>query len=152
MLAPRGPLQHATCATAAQSASKNDHEAGWRHGKDGDALSLPRPTFHWKGVIPPRPGSAKVPLMERPLLLRCKTLINHCPVSAPWWGLNIHLVGSSAPWRSELIISPCVLVQMVSSMVLHIKDYALHGLISHWDHSNVNHIWSSLLSNICIRP
>ena len=26
----------------------------------------------------------------------------------PWWGPNNHLMGSSAPWRFELIISPCV--------------------------------------------
>jgi hypothetical protein len=38
-----------------------------------------------------------------------------------------------------------------SSMVLHIKGYALHGLISHRDHSNVNHISSSILLNICIK-
>jgi hypothetical protein len=63
-------------------------------------------------------------------------------------------MGSSAPWRSELIISPCVPVQggtCLSGMVLHIKSYALHGLISHKDHSNVNHISSSILLNICIK-
>jgi hypothetical protein len=38
-----------------------------------------------------------------------------------------------------------------SDMVLHIKSYALHGLISHRDHSNVNHISSSILLNICIK-
>jgi hypothetical protein len=36
-------------------------------------------------------------------------------------------------------------------MVLHIKSYTLHGLISHRDHSNVNHISSSILLNICIK-
>jgi hypothetical protein len=36
-------------------------------------------------------------------------------------------------------------------MVLNIKNYALHGLISHRDHSNVNHISSLTLSNICIK-
>jgi len=36
-------------------------------------------------------------------------------------------------------------------MVLHIKNYALHGLISHRDHSNVNHISSLILSNIFIK-
>jgi hypothetical protein len=71
------------------------------------------PTFHCKWVNPPRSGSTKVPLMERPLLLRCKSSIKHCPVSAPLTGLSNHLMGSSAPWRSELIISPCVPVQMV---------------------------------------
>jgi hypothetical protein len=38
-----------------------------------------------------------------------------------------------------------------SGMVLHIKSYALHGLIRHRDHSNVNHISSSILLNICIK-
>jgi hypothetical protein len=37
-------------------------------------------------------------------------------------------------------------------MVLHIKNFALHGLISHMDHINVNHISSSILSNTCIKP
>jgi predicted solute-binding protein len=36
-------------------------------------------------------------------------------------------------------------------MVFHIKNYALHGLISHRDHSNVNHISSLILSNTCIK-
>jgi hypothetical protein len=35
-------------------------------------------------------------------------------------------------------------------MVLHIKDYALQELISPRHHSNVNHISSLKLSNICI--
>jgi hypothetical protein len=37
-------------------------------------------------------------------------------------------------------------------MILHINSYALHGLISHRDHSNVNHISSSILLNMCIKP
>jgi hypothetical protein len=76
------------------------------------------------------------------------------PVSAPFWGLNIHRVGSSSPWRSEMIISPCVPIQhgtCPSGMILHINSYALHGLISHRDHSNVNHISSSILLNMCIK-
>jgi hypothetical protein len=39
-----------------------------------------------------------------------------------------------------------------SGMVLHIKNFALHGLISHRDHSDVNHISSLILSNTCIKP
>jgi hypothetical protein len=39
-----------------------------------------------------------------------------------------------------------------SSMVLHIKNFTLHGLISPRDHSNVNHISSLILSNASIRP
>jgi hypothetical protein len=38
-----------------------------------------------------------------------------------------------------------------SGMVLHIKAYALHGLISHKDHGNVNHISSLILLNTCIK-
>jgi hypothetical protein len=37
-------------------------------------------------------------------------------------------------------------------MVLHIKNIALHGLISHRDHSNFNHISSLILSNTPIKP
>jgi hypothetical protein len=36
-------------------------------------------------------------------------------------------------------------------MVLHIKKFALHGLISHRNHSNVNHTSSLILSDICIK-
>jgi hypothetical protein len=39
-----------------------------------------------------------------------------------------------------------------SGMVLHIKNFALHGLISPRDHSNVNHISSLILSNAYIKP
>jgi hypothetical protein len=38
-----------------------------------------------------------------------------------------------------------------SGIVLYIKGYALHGLISHRDHSNVNHISSLILLNTCIK-
>jgi hypothetical protein len=37
-------------------------------------------------------------------------------------------------------------------MILHINSDALHGLISHRDHSNVNHISSSILLNMCTKP
>jgi hypothetical protein len=37
-------------------------------------------------------------------------------------------------------------------MVLRIKNFALHGLISHRDYRNVNHISSLILSNACIKP
>jgi hypothetical protein len=36
-------------------------------------------------------------------------------------------------------------------MVLHIKNFTLHGLISPWDQSNVNHISSLNLSNTCVK-
>jgi hypothetical protein len=37
-------------------------------------------------------------------------------------------------------------------MVLHIKKFTLHGLISPRDHRNVDHISSLILSNACIIP
>jgi hypothetical protein len=40
----------------------------------------------------------------------------------------------------------------LSGMIMHINRYALHGLISHGEHSNVNHIQSSILLNMCIKP
>jgi hypothetical protein len=39
-----------------------------------------------------------------------------------------------------------------SGMVLHIKNFALQGLISHRDHRNVNHISSLIIPNTCIKP
>jgi hypothetical protein len=66
---------------------------------------------------------------------------------------NVHLMGSSAPWRSELIISSCAPILWYLSVgygPAHQKSYALQGLISPRHHSNVNHISSLKLSNICI--
>jgi hypothetical protein len=65
---------------------------------------------------------------------------------------NVHLVGSSAPWRSELIISPCapILWYLSAGYGPAHQNYALQGLISPRHHSDVNHISSSNLSNICI--
>jgi hypothetical protein len=63
--------------------------------------------------------------------------------------------GLLASWRSKLIISPCVPIQYgtcLSDMILHINKYALHGLISHRNYSNVNHLQSSILLNMCIKP
>jgi hypothetical protein len=39
-----------------------------------------------------------------------------------------------------------------SGMVLNIKNFAIHGLISPQDHNNVNHVSSLILSNASIRP
>jgi hypothetical protein len=117
----------------------------------GDVLGLPGSTFQWRGHNPPRSSSVGVPLVTSCLSPMQTPLSGLCPC----WGLSIHLVGSLAPWRSKLIISPCVPVQhgtCPSGIILHINSYALHGLISHRDHSNVNHISSSILLNMCIKP
>jgi hypothetical protein len=110
--------------------------------------------FHWKWVNPPRLGSAKVFLMERPLLLRCKTLVKHCPVFAPLRGSQQPSNGLFSPMEvrtNHLPMCTGPRATCPSGMVLYIKNFALHGLISHRDHSNVNHISSLILSNICIK-
>ena len=75
------PSYH-TCQQPCPSAIRS----WWRHKPPGEVLGHLGPTFHCKWVNPPRPGSNKVPLMERPLLLWCKTSVKHCPVSAPLMG------------------------------------------------------------------
>jgi hypothetical protein len=92
--------------------------------------------------------------MEHPLPLRCK--IHDPSPSCPY-----PMMGSQHP-SSGLFIPMEVRTGHLpmctspngtcpSGMVLHIKSYTLHGLISHRDHSNVNHISSSILLNICIK-
>jgi hypothetical protein len=93
--------------------------------------------------------------VERPLPLRCKTpdqiLSCLCPLMGSqhpiWWALQPH---GGPNWSSPHVYRSKWYCP--SGMVLHIKSYALHGLISHRDHSNVNHISSSILLNICIKP
>jgi hypothetical protein len=116
---------------------------------------------HQKGHVPPVVGQppwvglSQGVLDENVLLLlSCKGSTNHCPVS--------DLMGSQQP--SDGLFSPmevrtnhlpmCTgpLGTCPSGMVLHIKNFALHGLISPRDHSNVNHISSLILSNACIKP
>jgi hypothetical protein len=92
--------------------------------------------------------------MERPHPLRCK-------IPDPSPSCLYPLMGSQHP--SGGLFSPMEVRTghlpmctgpngtCLSGMVLHIKSYALHGLISHWDHSNVDHISSSILLNICIK-
>jgi hypothetical protein len=64
-----------------------------------------------------------------------------------------HLMGSSAPWRSELIISPCVPVLWYLSAGYGPAHQKLRPPWAHSprDHSNVNHISSLKLSNICMK-
>ena len=60
---------------------------------------------HLQWVIPPRPGSTKVSWVRTSFFFLVQWLITTLScLCHP----NIHLMGSSAPWRSELIISPCV--------------------------------------------
>jgi hypothetical protein len=92
--------------------------------------------------------------LKSPLLLRCKTSVKHCPVSAPLTGSQQPSDGLFSPMEVRTNHLPMCTGPngtCTSGMVLHIKNYALHGLISHRDYSNVNHISSLILSNICIK-
>jgi hypothetical protein len=68
------------------------------------------------------------------LLSWCHPLVSFFPIL----GSQHPFGGILSPWRSELIISPYVPVHQARSC--NNKKYALHGLISHKDHSNANHI------------
>jgi hypothetical protein len=109
--------------------------------------------FHWKWVNRPSSGSANVPPIKRPLLLKCKKPYQPPSCLCPLMGSQHPSGGLFSPmeFRTDHIpmcTSPNGTYS--SGMVLHIKSYALHGLISHRDHRNVNHI-SSILLNICIK-
>jgi hypothetical protein len=75
------------------------------HTLQGDVLSIKRKTFHLKWVIPPRSGSTEVSWVEHPSFLHVQRLITSLSCL---FHPNNHLMGSSTPWRSDLIISPCV--------------------------------------------
>jgi hypothetical protein len=108
--------------------------------------------FHCKWVDPPRSSSAKVPLMESPLHLRCKGPDPSPSCLCPLMRSQHPSGGLFNPMEVQTGHLPMCAGPngtCTSSMVLHIKSYALHGLISHRDHSNVNHISSSILLNIC---
>jgi hypothetical protein len=112
-------------------------------------------TFHLQWVNPPRLGSAKASWMKTSSFFsraKARSIIV----------LSLPLMRSQQP--SDGLFSPMEVrtdhLPMCtgppgtcpSGMVLHIKNFALHGLISPRDHSNVNHISSLILSNACIRP
>jgi len=68
----------------------------------------------------------------------------------PWLGSQHPYGGILSLWRSELIIFTCVPVLRV--WPCNKKKYALHGLISHRDHNNFNHIKLSNYPNMYIKP
>ena len=95
-----------------------------------------------------------MPLMERPLLLWCKTSVKHCPVYPPLMGCqqpSNRLLSPMEVRTDHLPMCTDTNGTYPSGMVLHIKSYAIHGLISHMDDNNVNHISSLILLNICIK-
>jgi hypothetical protein len=92
--------------------------------------------------------------MEPPLPLRCKIHYPSPSYIYPLMGSQHPSGGLFIPMEVQTSHLPmCISPNGTcpSGMVLYIKSYALHGLISHRDHSNVNHISSSILLNICIK-
>jgi hypothetical protein len=115
---------------------------------------IKRGTFHLQWVNPPGLGSAKVFWMKTiSFFSRAKTLL----VTV----LSLPLMGSQQPSDGLFSLMEVRTNHLPmctgppgtcpSGMVVHIKNFALHGLISHKDHSNVNHVSSLKLSNICIK-
>jgi len=93
--------------------------------------------------------------VERPLPLRCNTLDQTLSCLCPLMVSQHPSGGLFSPMEvrtGHLPMCTGPSGTCPSGMVLHIKSYALHGLISHRDHSNVDHISSSILLNICIKP
>jgi hypothetical protein len=92
--------------------------------------------------------------VERPLLFRCKASDQPLSCLFPLMGSQHPSGGLFGPMEVRTDHLPMCTGPngtCSSGMVLHIKGYALHGLISHRDHSNVNHISSLILLNICIK-
>ena len=92
--------------------------------------------------------------MERSLLLWCKVSNQLLPCLCPLMGSQRPFGGLFSPMEVRIDHLPMCTGPngtCPSGMVLHIKSYALHGLISHRDHSIVNHISSLILLNICIK-
>jgi hypothetical protein len=114
-----------------QTTTRANHPVHLPYAHD-DVLGHLEPTFHCKWVNPLRSSSAKVPLMELPLHLRCKgpdpSLSCLCPLMgsqhpsgrffSPMEARTGHLPMCTGPNGT-----------CPSGMVLHIKSYALHGLI-----------------------
>jgi hypothetical protein len=118
-------------------------------------LGQQRDTFHLHWVNPLGLGSAKASWMKMSFFF-------YCAKDRPITVLSLPLMKSQQPYDG--LLSPmevptnhlrmCTgpLGTCPSGMVLYIKNFVLHGLISPRDHSNVNHISSLILSNACIKP
>ena len=127
---------------------------GWFHGPHGWRPRPSKANIPLKRAQPPRSSSARVPLVEHPPLLRCKAPDPSLSCVCPLMGSQHPPDGLFSPMEVRTDHLPmCTGPNGIcsSGMILHIKSYALHGLISHRDHSNANHISSSILINICMK-
>jgi hypothetical protein len=100
-LAPLGLLQPAMCAKQAQHTAimlQKTSSLSW-------VASYPsRPSSHLQGADPHRSNLCQNVLMRVSFFFSMQGLV--ITLSCLCHPSN-HLMGSSAPWRSELIISPC---------------------------------------------
>ena len=111
--------------------------------------------FHLQWVNPPRLGSAKASWMETFSFFSCAKAQSITFLPLPLMGSQQPSDGIFSPMEVRINHLPMCTGPTgtcLSGMILHIKNFALHGLISHRDHSNVNHISSLILSNACIKP
>jgi hypothetical protein len=95
-----------------------------------------------------------LPLVERPLLVHCKASGQPLSCFCSLMGSQHPSGGLFSPREVQTDHHPMCTGPngtCPSGMVLRIKGYTLHGLISHRDNSNVNQISSSMLLNICIK-
>jgi hypothetical protein len=132
-----GPQEHTTCATT--TSQKPSQALDDVMSVLGDVMGLQGQCRGGKCITPLGTGSLRCLWWNVLLFFDANPMICLFPLL----GSQHPSDGISAPWRSELIISPCVPIHkgtIPSSMVLHISRYPLHGLISHRDHRNVNHI------------
>jgi hypothetical protein len=128
------PLDQATRATWHTTASKVSIKR-WVTSRVTEVTSWAFQGLHHSGrERPPLGPGLPSYLWWNVLSLWCKPLICLCP----WLGSQHPSGGLLALCRSKLIISPFVPIYRV--WPCNNNRYALHGLISHKDHSNVNHI------------
>jgi hypothetical protein len=99
-LAPLGLLQPAEWAKQAQHAATCSRKCPT---STGGVLSI-KVHVHLPGADPHRLGLCQDVLMRASFFFSVQGLVTTLScLCHP----NVHLMGSSAPWRSELIISPC---------------------------------------------
>jgi hypothetical protein len=98
-------------------------------GHNGDIMGSQRSTSRWKSKIPLGLGLPECLQGKHPSFF----LVQVSDVSLPLAGVTTSICGISSPWRSELIIPPCVPVHRAKSYSNN--KYALQGFISHRDHN-----------------
>jgi len=103
-------------------------------GHNGDIMGSQMSTSRWKRKIPLGLGLLECLQGKHPFFF----LVQLSNVFFPLARVTTSICGILAPWRSQLIIPPCVPIHWEKSC--NNNKYALHEIISHRDHNNVNHI------------